>query len=184
MASRDKSKKVISEELRLKRSLAGKIGGANKRGTMSLKKVNQLKVKSLIFNRLHIISDKLINAQIIAATGTHRMVTLETDEEGKKHVRQVRDEARMQNLLDTGIYGEDYFILAGADPDWKAAEALLNRGLGKAAETKTIDVKHSFNLTGLAKERSKLPPATLPAITQSKPIDTTYTEVNAPPSAI
>lgn len=171
-------KKLTPERLAKLKEAAIK-GGLAKRGKMSLRKVNESKKKTLITQRLYLVADKLINAQIIAATGTHQMIVMEMDDElGTMQPRKITREDEMQNLLDTGIYGEDYLILAGKNPDWKAAEALLNRGLGKAAETKTITVDHQHSFAQLAKARAKLPQIKL--LADKEPIDATYTEVKTP----
>ena len=107
---------------------------------------------------------------MIVAVGTHRMVTVTRDDEGKAHVETVRDVVMIDELLARGKYGEDYLILEGSAPDWRAADALLNRALGKAKETveHTGDVK--FSLTALAKQRRGLP----------LPISATYRELDSP----
>lgn len=148
----------------------GAKGGIAKGGKRSARKMKEIAVKTAMKQRIFAMADKLLNAQAIAALGTHRMVVLSFDEDGKKHIETVRDEKRMDNLLEKGVYGEDYLILAGAEPDWKAAEALLTRALGKPKET--LDVNHNvFSLTALARERSKLPALPAPTPVPSRVIE-------------
>lgn len=162
----------LSEERLQKLREAGRLGGFAKRGTMSLRKVNEMKKKTAIKQRILAMADKLLNAEMVAAMGTHRMVVIDTDEDGKKHLTTIRDEARMDILLETGEYGIDYLIIAGAEPDWKAAEALLTRALGKPRET--LDINHNvFSLMELAKTRKGLD--ALPA-----PTPVPFTELKAP----
>jgi hypothetical protein len=88
------------------------------------------------------MSKKLFQAQSIVAVGTHRMVALTKDEDGKVHVETIRDERRMDNLLRDGIYGKDYLIVEGNVPDWRAADAMQNRYFGKPTE----NVNHSGSI--------------------------------------
>lgn len=136
------------------------MGGKARKGKKMSKTLEKLRVEAGVRNRILSMADKLLNSQAIAAIGTHRMVVLSFDEEGKKHIETVRDETRMQNLLDNGVYGEDYLILEGTKADWKAADALLTRVFGKPKES--LEVNHTFSLVGLAERRKGLEPLTLP----------------------
>lgn len=100
------------------------------------------------------MANKLFNSQASIALGTHRMVTVETDEDGTKHVRAVNDEARIDKLIEEGVYGEDYIILVGKPGDWKAANAMLDRAFGKAKES--LDLHVNFSLVELAEKRKLL----------------------------
>lgn len=164
------------EEKRAIMSARGRAGGLAGGGKRSARKMKEIAVKAAMKQRIFAMADKLLNAQAIAALGTHRMVVLSFDEEGKKHIETVRDEKRMDTLLDTGVYGQDYLILAGAEPDWKAAESLLTRALGKPKET--LDVNHNvFSLTQLAKSRKDL--EALP-----EPTPVSFRELPAPPEGV
>lgn len=120
--------------------------------------------------------DLAIRTQFIAMTGTHRLVEITHDKDGKKiYTQPVRDVARIDTLLTTGVYGDDYVILEGQSGDWRAADAFLTRAMGKPSETMKIDVKHTFSLVGLARERRALPSHDLGPI--EAPAETVPTKV-------
>lgn len=88
-----------------------------------------------IESKVKIRALNIIDAQYNAAIGYHKMIHMYKDSEGMTHAETVRDPKQMQEYLDTGVYGTDYTIVYGAEPDWKAGDALLNRGFGKARES-------------------------------------------------
>lgn len=90
---------------------------------------------------------KILNAQSIAALGTHKMVIITRNEDGT-HVETVRDEDRMQELLEFGVYGKDYFIVQGAEADWKAGADMLNRA-GLKQKDKEDPPKVAVNIFNL-----------------------------------
>ncbi len=100
------------------------------------------------------MAQKLVNAQSIVAQGTHKMVVIHKGP--PPEVETIRDEDRMQKLLDTGVYGVDYLIVAGSMPDAKAADMLLNRAFGKAKESLDLNVDVKFSLKDLAARRKGL----------------------------
>lgn len=109
-------------------------------------------------------ANKLIEAQSVVALGTYKMVEIAIEEEDGmpvKKLKVVRDISRMDEIIETKVLGVDYFVLEGSKPDWKAANALLDRSFGKAKES--IDVNNpdgAFSLKGLfmaAEEKKKLP---------------------------
>ena len=73
------------------------------------------------------VARKLINSQTVTALGTWQMATVSRGEDGRLKYVRVIDEKEIQLLLDEGRHGIDYIILAGQDPDWKAASDMLNR---------------------------------------------------------
>lgn len=100
-------------------------------------KLTLLKEKTLIRMESHIakMSAKLMNAHAIAAVGTHRMVVMKEDPLTQKiSMITIRDEKRMQKLLDEGEYGKDYLVLEGKEIDWRACDALITRAYGKPKE--------------------------------------------------
>lgn len=113
----------------------------------------RIKAQKAMRMRLYRMTDKLLNAQNIVAVGTHKMITISKDDLGIDHVKTIRDQKHMQKLLDEGRYGVDYFIVVNTLPDWKAADALLNRAHGKAKESVAFDVNHTFSLRDLATKR-------------------------------
>lgn len=178
------------EEISKKRAAAGRA----KRGTRSLKVLTRIKLEQAANDIVIAKAEKMVVAQIGNALGQRFVYRIDEEfsDRGKvisrKHVL-VNDPDEIEIALDAidadGVsQDEKYYFITTKEPDTKAFDVLMSRAFGKPKENKTIDVKHSFNLTGLARERAKLPPATLPAITDSRPIDASFTELQAPPSAI
>lgn len=130
--------------------------GGRPRGSKSPKTLEKERIQRALNERIFRGADKLYNSLAIAAIGTHRMVVVEKDDEGKTHITTIRDEKRMQKLLDTGKYGKDYMILAGAEPDWRASNAALDRAFGKAKESVEMDVTGQVSLYDLKKRRDAL----------------------------
>ena len=144
-----------AEMARARRDALGIKGGRPKR---SKNKGTLLRENVLahIEQRIFGLADKLLDAHIVTAIGTHRMVVVTIDDEGKKHIETVREESRMQELLDTGIYGLDYLIVEGTPADWRAIEALENRAFGKPKETIDQNVTHTFSLRDLSKRAKEI----------------------------
>lgn len=131
------------------------IGGGRPKGSLSPETKLKIKAEKVLKKRIYKITDKLFNAQAVVALGSYKMVVKKV-EAGIISFETVRDDERMQDLLDNGIHGQDYLILAGAIPEWKAADALLNRAYGKAKESLALDVDVKFSLKGLAERRKQL----------------------------
>lgn len=129
-------------------------GAGRKPGTKNRLTILKEKKKVQMETSIAKMTDKLVNAQAIAALGTSRVVIVSIDGDGKKRLETVRDEKRIDKLLATGILGTDYIILAGADPDWKAANAMLDRAYGKAKDT--LEVQGTFSLLQLGKKADQV----------------------------
>lgn len=114
------------------------------------------KMRDKIEKQIAGVSMKIINAQTNVALGMHKMLALTFDEDGKRHIETVRDEKRMQNLLDHGEYGVDYLIVEGEKADWKAGNALLDRAFGKASETLKVNGEVKFSLKTLAMQAREI----------------------------
>lgn len=128
-------------------------GGGRAKGQLAKSTLIKLKATQRFNDRVFKITDKLFDAQAVVALGTYKMIRMYKDESGMPHVETIRDETRMQNLLDTGQYGVDYIVVAGEAPDWKAANALLDRAYGKAKESIHVEGEVKFSLKNLAEER-------------------------------
>lgn len=131
-----------------------KLGG-RKKGKLLPKTIEKQKTLEAFNKRVFEMADKLLNAQAAVALGSYKMITI-TIIDGIKTVETIRDDKRMQKLLDTGVLGEDYFIVVGKLPDFKAANALLDRAYGKAKETIDLSGEVKFSLTALAQERERI----------------------------
>lgn len=130
-------------------------------------KRKQLGAKRII-DRVYKMTDKLIDAQAIVALGSHKMLRTFVGEDGMPHVETIRDEERMQKLIDEGVYGKDYVIVVGAMPDHRAVTALLDRVYGKPKETIELQGEVKFSLKGLAERRAQVE---APQIAEAEIID-------------
>lgn len=104
-------------------------------GSKSFKTIQQQMVLDAVKDRIYKASAKLINSQLIAAEGTHKMVVKTKDSKSREVIRTIRDVEEMDKLLIKGVYGKDYFIVEGTLGDWRAGESLLHRAFGKPSET-------------------------------------------------
>lgn len=130
--------------------------GGRPRGSETVEGKLKRKALSLFNKRVAKMTDKLLNAQSIVAMGSHKMLRPFMGEDGLPHVETIRDMDRMQKLIDEGEYGKDYLIVVGELPDWKAANALLDRTYGKAKESITLDGEVKFSLKDLAARRQEM----------------------------
>ena len=120
---------ISSEQAKIVGKLGGRPKGKKNKATLDREKV-QAAVRAQILK----MADKLIRSQAITAIGTHKVVVMSKDADGAPVVETIRNIKKIDELFATGVYGKDYLIVAASEPDWKAADALLNRGLGKATE--------------------------------------------------
>ena len=126
-------------------------------GVASAEKRLKAKSEKLMLNRLYRASKKILDAQIIVATGSHKIIQVYEDKNtGEKKVKTIRDEAHIQKLLDEGEYGKDYMVVVGALPNGDVANKLLDRAFGKAKETLDINADVKFSLKDLAEQRKKI----------------------------
>lgn len=121
------------------RALTSALNARNKKGTKSAKVLLREQVMQEIYQRVFMASHKLINAQMIQAVGTHKMIQIMEGPGNTKITRTIRSMDEMQRLLDEGVYGRDYVVIEGKPADWKAANAVLDRAFGKAKETFDIN---------------------------------------------
>ena len=106
--------------------------------------------------RASAIAHKIFNAQVQVALGSHLLIALVKDEDGKLSREIVRDIARQEKFIEQGEYGVEYIITEGAPPDWRAGEAILNRPFGKPKENLDLKVETKFSLVELARQRDML----------------------------
>lgn len=125
------------------------------KGSLNPDSILRARTKKNMDKRIFRMAEKLVSAQSIVALGTHKMIRMFM-KEGIPSVETIRDEKRMQDLLDNGVYGEDYLIVVGTLPDAKAANMLLDRAFGKAKESITLDGDVKFSLKELASRRAQL----------------------------
>ena len=135
------------------RALTSANNARKKAGTKSAKTLLKEQVRRELEQRMYHMSHKLLNAQAIAAVGTHKMIQIMNGPNDTKITRTIRHITEIERLLDTGVYGKDYIIIEGREGDWKAANAILDRALGKAKET--IDLNATVeNITTEDKEKA------------------------------
>lgn len=134
----------------------GMLGGRPKG---SLNKLTLLKEKrrNQIDKSIATMALKITNSQAMTALGTHKLLELYKDEStGLMQKRVVNDIKRIEKFLESGVYGVDYIIVVGKNPDWKAGNALLDRTFGKAKETVEHTGEVTFSLKALAESRRNI----------------------------
>lgn len=146
---------VTQKQLEANKKNAQRAG--RKKGKLLPKTIEKQKTLQAFNERVFQMADKLLNAQAVMALGSYKMIVIKKDSLGMDHVETIRDEKRMQKLLDTGTLGKDYFIVVGKLPDFKAGNALLDRAYGKAKETLGVEGELKFSLVRLAEERKIIP---------------------------
>lgn len=119
---------AVLERNRIEGKLGRKKGGKNKSTLFKAQTLEEVQ------EAIKKMAGKLIAGQAIAATGTHQMATMEWDGDKMNYVR-VTDVDRMNELLANGECGKDYVVFSSMDPDWRAADALMNRAFGKPIES-------------------------------------------------
>jgi hypothetical protein len=122
-------------------------GGGRPRGSLNKATLEQRKVLDAFNQRVMAKADALFNAQLTLAVGSMKVFRIdETEGDGGKKKREhvhVTDSEEIKTLLDEhdgspGVVDGVYYYFQEVAPDNKAIEAMLNRALGRAAET----VKH------------------------------------------
>lgn len=126
-------------------TMEGRRKGAEKsaevrRGKKAKKNLEQGKILAEIQQQIFRSAHKLINSQKVVAEGYYKMITI-TKVGGVITTRTIHDQETFDDLLENGEIGKDYHIVAAAAPDAKAANMLLDRGVGKAVETLDIGSK-------------------------------------------
>jgi hypothetical protein len=124
-------------------------GAGRKRGSKSTKTLEKAKVQEAFEQRVMANADKLFNAQFSLAVGTSKVFRIDEVGEGKDKKRIhsiVTDDEEIKAFLDEhdGGSGEVkgvFYYITTAQPDNKALDSLLNRGLGKVKETHELTGK-------------------------------------------
>lgn len=87
-------------------------------------------------DRVSKIAGKLLEAQTVEALGFHKMVRIEVAKNKKtKELYTVTNPEEFDSLLENGILGVDYLLVAAASPNYKASESIFNRAFGRPKET-------------------------------------------------
>lgn len=125
-----------------KRILAGRKGGLAKRGKKSEKTLDRQEVLRQYRERVSLVVDDLLNAQLILALG--HSVLLKKEKSGKFDI--VRDQNEIRHILNQNIHDEDNYRIVTQKPNREAIKDILDRTFGRSIEN--IDVKG--NLTGFS----------------------------------
>ena len=121
-------------------------GGGRPKGSLNKSTLEQRKVLEAFNQRVMAKADALFNAQLTLAVGSMKVFRIDEIQDGKKTRREhvhVTDADEIKRLLDehdgaAGTVDDVYYYFQDVLPDNKAIEAMLNRALGRAAET----IKH------------------------------------------
>lgn len=124
-------------------------------GAVSAETKLKQKAEKVLKSFLYKSTKRLLHSQMIAAFGTHRVATpIKNDKGVIIDYTIIRDEKELERLLSECKYGTDYFVLSGADPDWRAADALLSRAYGRPKETLAVEPGAGFSLLALEQLRN------------------------------
>lgn len=97
--------------------------------------------------------DNLLNAQFANALGSLMVFRLDTTEDPKGNTKTVHtlltDPAQIKEVLDGtegngGRVGEDFYIITTVQPDNRAIDSLLDRGLGKPAQSVELQTNNTY----------------------------------------
>jgi len=111
-------------------------GGGRPKGSKSKTTIEREQILEQIKATIAGRATKIVESQTVAAFGTHRVLRLTRDLEGKiTNSSIVFETSEIDRLISAGEYGRDYIFASGADPDWRAGESLLNRTFGKPKDT-------------------------------------------------
>lgn len=116
------------------------------KGSLSKATLEKMAVNKAFEQRVLSQADKLFHAQLQLGLGSMKVFRADEDQDGKRVHTLVTDADEIKSLLDEcdgmpGTVGGKYYFFAEVLPDNRAIESLLNRGIGKPAETKSQEDK-------------------------------------------
>jgi hypothetical protein len=141
----------------------GRKGGRPK-GALNKATLEKAKVQAAFEQRVMANADRLFNAQFSLAVGTSKVFRVDEVGSGKDKKRVhslVTNEEEIKAFLDeceggSGEVNKVFYYITTAQPDNKALDSLLNRGLGKVKETHELTGKDGkpieHKLSGLSDE--------------------------------
>lgn len=124
-------------------------GAGRKQGSKNRATLEQQAVVEAFNQRVMHKADELFNAQFRLAIGSAKVFRINEEEDEKGKIKRVHvhvtDPGEITALLDEhdGEAGEvdgTYYYFVDVLPDNRALDSLLNRGLGKPAETVKLNV--------------------------------------------
>lgn len=97
--------------------------------------------------------DPLLNAQLANALGSQMVFRRDTVKDSKGNEKPVHtlvtDASEIKEILDStdgkgGRAGEDFYIITTVQPDNRAIDSLLDRGLGKAVQSIEVSANNAY----------------------------------------
>lgn len=124
-------------------------------GTLADKTIEKRRANEVFNQRVRKVADKLFVAQSQIALGSMKVIRVDVDQKGNKKYVHVTDTHEIIELLTEhhglpGVVDGSYYFFQDVPPDNKALDSLLNRGLGKPAET--FELNPSESLTNILNE--------------------------------
>lgn len=153
MENENKNETKLRGAAVLAKNRAAGIVGGRPRGVRNKIQLEKDIIKKQFDQRILSVTDSLFHSQVVTALGTWKMITMQKDSAGKIQVTTINDTAIMQEYFETKVCNQDYFLVEGTLPDWRAIESLHNRVFGKPKESIDVAVGH-FSLLELAKMRA------------------------------
>ena len=137
-----------------KRKLAGAKGGKAKKGKKSLKTIERTEALRQYRERVSLLVDKLLNAQIELALGSSYLYRMNTN--GK--ATRVTDEDEIKAYFDGDFDGdnETYHHTTVRDPKIEAVRDMLDRTFGRPTENLKVTDNSTFSLKNLFLEAEKI----------------------------
>lgn len=145
-----------------------------KKGQLSQKTLDKMKVKKKLDQRIMRATDPIINAQLQLATGLSFLYKVHTDQKG---VRSRPELITQQSVIEDYLAGDlndqqsDFYYITTKEPNNQAIDSLLNRVHGKPTESLDVMVE-VFSLKGLAERRQRISVANEAASLPAGPSET------------
>jgi hypothetical protein len=140
MAKTEKLKKSIrTAEIQPKQNGGKRAGAGMKKGTKIKRTLEKEEALRLYRERVTKHADEIFNAQFSNAKGNVYIYQIIEVDKKKKHIL-VTDPDEILKVLDanqgqSGLVGEDYFIVTVEKPDNQAIKDMLDRTFGTATQT-------------------------------------------------
>lgn len=172
-----KPRKTRAEISEIRRA-AGKKGGLQKAGRVSLETLQKTLVREHIDQRLMRATDGMVNAQISLARGQQFLYRIKKtwvqtgkgekagywrNEKPELVTNQWEIESYLEELADNNgelsddkDSGDTYYYITTKEPNMLAIKDGMDRVHGKPKETVDVTQTHKFSLLGLSKERIAL----------------------------
>lgn len=137
-------------------------GAGRKPGSKSKKTLEKLAIQEAFNQRVLTHADRIFQAQLSLAVGSVQVFRVDEEEDEKGKVKRIHtlvtNPDEIKDVLDTnegeaGVVGENYYFVSNVLPQNAAAEALLNRTLGKAKDSLDLNVTGNLEIDQVLKPK-------------------------------